>query len=124
VLLLVLRLDLLLERRAHPGRAEYRMHLCVHTDRLSMSLTGAMHLRSVVVRPMVVKPGANDLATLYEDGTQRKTHRGLRRGIPTLRKIKLRLRHFLFVVLLSVWVRNDDDDLIFGTTWRVYKRRS
>ncbi len=51
------------------------------------------HVRPVVVRSVVVVSGRDDFSALDHDGPEGEAHGTLRRGVGTLREVKLGLVH-------------------------------
>jgi len=58
-----------------------RVHLRVHRERLATPL---LRVVAIVMGAIVVVPGGKDLSPLHKDGSQRKTHRALRRRVLAL----------------------------------------
>jgi hypothetical protein len=55
------------------------------------------HLRTIIVRSVVIVTAGYDLATFDDDGAEREAHRTLRGRIGALREIKLGLVHILIL---------------------------
>ena len=86
---------LLAKGRGHSRQVEDRVHLGMH--RYGLPVPARTHVRTVVVRSVMIVTAGYDLSAFDEDGAEREAHRALRGRIGALREIKLGLVHILIL---------------------------